>query len=167
MCYSDLGIFGLALGSGLAFAAAWRPTFFAVMTGITIGAYTVTDGLGARVSGDALGYVVWLNLLEGPWILLIAAWKRGAMLIPYLRVHAWRGLAGGFVATMSYGIAIWALSLGAMAHVAALRETSVLFATLMGTLLLGERFGRRRLVAATLVVVGLLAMNLQIGRAHV
>lgn len=160
----SIGITGLALGSGLAFAAAWRPTAFAVLTGLTIGAYTVTDGLGARYSGDALGYIAWLNLLEGPWLMAIALWRRGALLIPYLRAHAWRGLAGGAVATLGYAIAIWALSLGAMAHVAALRETSVLFATLMGTLILGEGFGRRRVVAAALVVAGLLTMNLPLAR---
>jgi drug/metabolite transporter (DMT)-like permease len=159
----SIGIFGLALGSGLAFALAWRPTVFALMTGITIGAYTVTDGLGARASSDALGYIAWLNILEGPWLMLIALWRRGAVIVPYLREYAWRGIAGGVVATISYGIAIWALSLGAMAHVAALRETSVLFATLIGTMILGERFGPRRIAAAALVVAGLLAMNLPLG----
>lgn len=160
----SIGITGLALGSGLAFAASWRPTLFAVLTGLTIGGYTVVDGLGARYSGDALGYIAWLNLLEGPWLLAIAAQRRGARLLPYLRRHAWRGIAGGVVATLSYAIAIWALSLGAMAHVAALRETSVLFATLIGTLLLHERFGRRRVIAAALVVVGLVTMNLPLAR---
>ena len=72
-------------------------------------------------------------------------------------------MVGGIIATLGYGIAIWALSLGAMAHVAAIRETSVLFATLMGTFLLGERFGPRRVVAAALLVIGLLTMNLKFG----
>ena len=61
---------------------------------------------------------------------------------------------------IGYGIAIWALSQGAMAHVAALRETSVLFATVIGTRLLGESFGARRMAAAAIVVAGLLLMNL-------
>ena len=67
----------------------------------------------------------------------------------------------------SYGIAIWAMSVGALAHVAALRETSVLFAAVMGTALLGEGFGRRRIAAAVLVVAGLLLMNLPLFRGSV
>jgi uncharacterized membrane protein len=79
---------------------------------------------------------------------------------PYLKAQWWRGSAGGVLAALGYGIAIWALSLGAMAHVAALRETSVLFAALIGTFLLGERFGVKRIVAAALIVAGLILMNL-------
>ena len=66
---------------------------------------------------------------------------------------------GGVIANVGYGIAIYALVLGPMAHVAALRETSVLFGALMGTLLLGEPFGIRRVVAAAGIVVGLMLMN--------
>jgi drug/metabolite transporter (DMT)-like permease len=77
----------------------------------------------------------------------------------HLRRYWWRGAIGGAIASTGYGIAIYALVLGPMAHVAALRETSVLFGTLMGTLLLGEPFGRRRLVAAAVIVSGLILMN--------
>jgi drug/metabolite transporter (DMT)-like permease len=66
---------------------------------------------------------------------------------------------GGLIANTGYGIAIYALVLGPMAHVAALRETSVLFGALMGTLLLGEPFGRRRVAAAAVIVIGLVLMN--------
>ncbi|MBI3453931.1 MAG: EamA family transporter [Rhodospirillales bacterium] len=159
----SIGITSLALAKGLPRGAEWRPTVYAVITGITIAAYTVIDGLGARLSGNALSYIVWLNILEGPWVMVAAIWQRKRAVLPYLRVYWWRGAAGGVVATIGYGIAIWALSLGAMAHVAALRETSVLFATLMGTFLLRESFGLRRVFAALLVVAGLLAMNLNFG----
>ncbi|MCW5748135.1 MAG: EamA family transporter, partial [Alphaproteobacteria bacterium] len=120
-------------------------TLFAVLTGLTIAGYIVVDGLGVRSAGPTLGhkvaYVAWLNVIEGPWLLLFALARRPRAVIRYLR-HGWvRGAAGGAVATLGYGIAIWALSQGPMAHVAALRETSVLFGALMGTFLLGERFG--------------------------
>ena len=68
-------------------------------------------------------------------------------------------MIGGLIANTGYGIAIYALVLGPMAHVAALRETSVLFGALMGTVLLGEPFGARRVVAAAVIVAGLLLMN--------
>lgn len=156
------GIIGLSLGGGfaLAFRQGWGTTF-AVLTGLTIAGYTIVDGLGARASGSALGYIAWLNILEGPWVLLIGFWRRGTgPALHHVLTYGWRSAIGGIVAAIGYGIAIWALSLGAMAHVAALRETSVLFAALMGTFLLGETMGWRRIVAAAVIVAGLLLMNL-------
>jgi drug/metabolite transporter (DMT)-like permease len=160
----SIGILTVALANGVPRGSDWRPTIYALITGVTIAGYTFSDGLGARHSGDAIGYIVWLNVFEGPWVLAVAFWKRGALLGPYFAAHWKRNVGGGIIATLGYGIAIWALSLGAMAHVAALRETSVIFAALMGTLLLRESFGLRRVVAAGLVVGGLLLMNLPIGR---
>jgi drug/metabolite transporter (DMT)-like permease len=155
----SLGIIGLALGSGWR-GLGGRGTFFAVLTGMTIAGYTVADGTGVRNAGNPLSYIAWLNVIEGPWVFLIALYVRGPALLPYLKAQWWRGSLGGVVATIGYAIAIWALSLGAMANVAALRETSVLFAALIGTLLLGERFGAKRVVAALVIVAGLLLMNL-------
>ncbi|MBM3531917.1 MAG: EamA family transporter [Alphaproteobacteria bacterium] len=159
----SVGIAGVAFGHGLPRGIDVRAAAFAVLTGLTIAGYTVTDGIGAKVSQDPLAYIVWLNICEGPWVMVVALFQRRGRVIGHLRHHWWRGVVGGIIATVGYGIAIWALSLGAMAHVAAIRETSVLFAALMGTFLLGESFGRRRIVAAALVVVGLLTMNLRLG----
>jgi drug/metabolite transporter (DMT)-like permease len=155
----SLGIIGLALGNGWR-GLGGRGTLFAVLTGLTIAAYTVADGTGVRSSGNALAYIAWLNIAQGPWVFVVALYLRGAALRPYLRMQWRRGSAGGVIAAVGYGIAIWALSLGTMAHVAALRETSVLFAALIGTFLLGERFGARRIAAASVIVAGLILMNL-------
>ncbi|MBI1779075.1 MAG: EamA family transporter [Proteobacteria bacterium] len=160
----SLGIASLAFARGTSWRADWRGTAFAVLTGFTIAGYTVVDGIGGRSAGDVFSYIVWLNILEGPWVIAVALFFRGRALLPYLRRHWRRGVAGGIIATLGYAIAIWALSVGAMAHVAALRETSVLFAAVLGTRLLGERFGLRRVVAAGVVVAGLLLMNLSLGR---
>jgi len=152
---------GLALAKGL---SNWggRGTVFAVVTGFTIAGYTVVDGLGARASGNPLAYIAWLNVVEGPWVLAYAVWRRRPnQVLAYLRVEGWRAGIGGLIATVGYGIAIYALSIGAMAHVAALRETSVLFATVIGTKLLGEAFGFKRLIAAGTIVAGLVLMNLR------
>lgn len=155
------GIASLAFGHGLPRGKEWRPVIYAVLTGVTISAYTIADGLGARHAGNALSYIAWLNVVEGPWVFLLAVALRRGGIVLYLRRSWWRGFAGGIVATCAYGIAIWALSLGAMAHVAALRETSVIFAAAIGAILLREGFGYRRIVAASIVAAGLVLMNLQ------
>ncbi len=158
------GIASLAFSTGWPRGSEWRPVLYATGTGLAIAGYTLVDGLGVRASGNALGYIVWLNILEGPWVFVAALWKRGPALWPYLQTHWWRGTAGGIVATLAYAIAVWAMSIGAMAQVAALRETSVLFAAAIGAILLGEGFGWRRVAAALLVAAGLLLMNLPVFR---
>jgi drug/metabolite transporter (DMT)-like permease len=138
-------------------------TLFAVLTGFTIAAYIIADGMGVRSAGPTfqhrLAYIGWLCVVEGPWLLLLAFALRPRMVFKHLRDNWWRGVIGGVIANVGYGIAIYALVLGPMAHVAALRETSVLFGALIGTLLLGEPFGLRRVGAALVIVVGLVLMN--------
>ncbi|MFM8532076.1 MAG: EamA family transporter [Acidimicrobiia bacterium] len=138
-------------------------TLFAVLTGLSIAAYILADGLGVRAAGPdmahRIAYIAWLCVLEGPWLLVLALALRPKRVISHLRRTWWRGVIGGVIANVGYGIAIYALVLGPMAHVAALRETSVLFGALMGTLLLGEPLGRRRVAAAFIIVVGLVMMN--------
>jgi uncharacterized membrane protein len=159
------GVAGLALARGLPRGADGRATGFAVLTGVTIAGYTIVDGLGVRASGDALAYIGWLNVVEGPGVVVIMVMRRPwPVMAAYLRTQWWRGTVGGVIAATGYGISIWAMSLGAVAHVSALRETSVLFAAIIGTALMGERFGRWRVGAAAIVVAGLLLMHLPIGR---
>jgi drug/metabolite transporter (DMT)-like permease len=138
-------------------------TLFAVLTGFTIAAYIIADGLGVRSAGPTfqhrLSYIAWLCVVEGPWLLVLAVVLRPGTVWGHLRRTWWRGMIGGVIANVGYGIAIYALVLGPMAHIAALRETSVLFGALIGTLLLGEPFGRRRVAAAFVIVVGLALMN--------
>lgn len=138
-------------------------TVFAVLTGITIAGYIFADGLGVRAAGPSLGeklaYICWLNVFEGPWLLAYALIVRRQAVVQYLRGAWWRGAVGGTIATGGYAIAIWALSTGPMAHVAAVRETSVLFGAAMGAMFLGEPFGVRRIAAAAVIVVGLVLMN--------
>ncbi|WP_374443923.1 EamA family transporter [Stella sp.] len=156
----SVGIVGLALEPG-SFGVGRRGTLWALFTGATIAGYTVSDGMGARLSGDALGYTAWLFAAQIPVIPVYAWLSRPEAVRAYLASGAWkRGAGGGMVALASYGIAIWAMSVAPMALVAALRETSVLFAALIGTLLLGEGMGRWRIAAALLVVAGQILMNI-------
>jgi drug/metabolite transporter (DMT)-like permease len=155
----SLGLVLLVGMGGRQLAAHRRAIGFALATGVSIAAYTVTDGLGVRRSGSALGYIAWLFLAEGlPLPLYAATWGRGH-LRHGLRVNLARGILSGVLSLAAYGLVIWAQTRGALAVVAALRETSVVVAALIGTVVFGERFGYRRTVAAAAVTVGIVLLN--------
>lgn len=138
----------------------WKPVSMALATGVTIAAYTIADGLGVRRSGSPAGYIAWLFILDGAMMAAIAAWVRGRSFVPAFRA-SWRPAAlGGLLAMLAYGIVIWCYSLGAIAPIAALRETSVVMAAAIGATLLHEPFGRWRIVAASFCAIGIVAINL-------
>jgi drug/metabolite transporter (DMT)-like permease len=137
-----------------------RPFLFGLTTATIIGAYTVVDGLGVRRSGHALSYILWVLVLDAVPLALYAVATRRRELPGYLRAWWGRGLVGGVMCGGAYGLVIWALGQGAMAFVSALRETSVIFAAIIGATLLREPFGTRRVVAAGLVAGGIVAMHL-------
>ena len=153
----------LAVGVGLVSLAdvrAWRATgrppalVFAFTTGLLIAAYSVVDGLGVRRSGNAMGYAVWLILAEAfPIPLYALVFHRDRTRAAWSTTWARAG-AGGMLSFLAYAIVLWAQTRGSLAAVAALRETGVIAAAVIGTLFFGERFGRRRIVAAALVAAG-------------
>jgi drug/metabolite transporter (DMT)-like permease len=132
---------------------------YALGTGCFIGAYSVTDGIGARLSGTPVGYTIWMCLL---W---------GIMMPPvYAVLRDWRSLirgpretlvaaGGGIVSLVAYGIIIVAMSLGPMGPVSALRETSVVFAALIGRFFLHERLTAHRIAACIVVAIGALCIG--------
>ena len=125
-----------------------------------IASYTLVDGSGARASGNAIAYVTWLIFVEGlpfvAWTLL----RRGAPARAYL-LRGWRrGLLGGAASLGAYAIVLFAMTRAPVAAVAALRETSVLFAALIGGVWLKEGFGAMRLAGAASVVLGVAALKL-------
>jgi drug/metabolite transporter (DMT)-like permease len=138
-----------------------RPALLALGTGTMIAAYTVCDGLGARASGDVLAYIVWLFLLDGWPFAVFVMLKRGTAGLRTTMARAWKpAVGGGCMSIVAYGMVIWAMSIAPLAYVSALRETSVLLAAAIGTLLMGEPFGRRRILAAGLVVAGVAILQL-------
>jgi drug/metabolite transporter (DMT)-like permease len=151
------GIASLIAGSGS--VDDRRSMWFAGATGAWIATYTIIDGLGARRAGVALSYIAWMNVLESTSLVLAARVRRGTALWPALRGDLPRTVVAGAMATVGYGIVIYAMSRGAMAHVSALRETSVVIAALIGTLVLGEAGAGRRVGAAAAVAVGVIVMN--------
>jgi len=112
-----------------------------------------------RRAGTVTGYVAWLFLLHGLPIPLYALAARRPALAGRLRRQLPAGVAAGLLSVAAYGLVLWAQRRGALAVVAALRETSVLVAALIGTLVFGERFGRRRVLAAALLAAGIVALN--------
>jgi drug/metabolite transporter (DMT)-like permease len=149
----------LLLEAGAGPSGRGRAVRPALATGVLIAAYTVADGLGVRRAGTDLGYVAWLFLLHGLPIPLVALAVRGRGLGAGLRGQLGPGVAAGVLAVAAYGLVLWAQRRGALAVVAALRETSVLVAALIGSLVFGERFGRRRVLAAALLAAGIVVLN--------
>ena len=152
-----LGIFSMALGSKV---SDRKGVYFALLNALVIAAYTLIDGAGVRRSGAPAAYTLWVFLLTGLPLTLWAVGARSAMFIPYFRRH-WRlGLAGGVGTTASYGLALWAMTVAPVAVVSALRETSILFGTLIAALVLREHVGPRRLVAACIIAGGAAILRL-------
>jgi drug/metabolite transporter (DMT)-like permease len=125
-----------------------------------IAAYTLVDGSGARASGNALAYVTWLIFIEGLPFIAWILWRRRAAGAAYLQRGWRRGLVGGAASLAAYGIVLFAMTRAPVAAVAALRETSVLFAALIGAVWLKEGFGAMRLAGAASVAVGIAALKL-------
>lgn len=155
----SLGILSLALTAPGASGA--RTLRYALAVGLTIATYTVIDGLGARSGPEPFAFIAWLLVLSAAPIGALALWRRGiGVAVAAARRQLVRGLAAGTVAGLGYAVVLWAYSVGALAAVAALRETSVIFAALIGSVMFGEPFGRRRILAASIVAAGVIAINL-------
>ncbi len=151
----------LALGLSRHAIDSPRAVAFALGNAVVIAIYTVVDALGARTSGDALRYVAALFVLDGwPFALIVFMRRGGAVAWPYAR-RRWPVAAGAALASLgSYGIALWAMTRAPVATVAALRETSVLFAVLLGSWFLKEAFTLRRAIGTGAIVAGVMALRL-------
>jgi drug/metabolite transporter (DMT)-like permease len=127
----------------------------AASVSMMIASYSTIDGVGVRQAGTVLGYLAWLGALH---CLLTALWLTARQRSRLGRAprRLWLlGAAGGVMASVGYGLVVWAQAHGKLAVVAALRETSIVFAAAIGVLLFGEAAGSRRILAAGLVVAGI------------
>ncbi|HYD98763.1 MAG TPA: EamA family transporter [Alphaproteobacteria bacterium] len=132
---------------------------WALATAVGVSLYNVADARGVRGAAEPFTYIVWIFILDAVGITLTALVRRRRELVRTIAAK-WRfGVAAGFLSILSYGSAVYAFSLIETAKVSALRETAVVFAALMGSLFLGEGFGRRRIAAAVALAAGLVAMQ--------
>lgn len=153
------GLAGLALSAGRLTRQDAPAVGAAVLTGLTIAAYTLVDGIGVRRAGDPWAYTALLFALQGPPLTIAAAIRRPA--------SAWRdrhtirrGLLAGVLCVAAYGIVLWAQTRAPLAEVAAIRETSVVFGALIGLMALGEDFGKRRVAAALVIATGIVLIGI-------
>jgi drug/metabolite transporter (DMT)-like permease len=155
----------VVVSAGLAFLvfSGGRPSrgafLAAVGTGLTIAAYTTVDGTGVRLSATSVGYIGWLMLMQSLCVPMFALVRRRNVLLKQPPRILLSGLAAGALSVLAYGLVLWAQTRGALAPIAALRETSVIFGAVIGALAFREPFGRTRVVATVIVVTGILLLN--------
>jgi drug/metabolite transporter (DMT)-like permease len=156
------GVFLLSARGGRHLAEIDRHAIgFALFTALTICAYSVVDGIGARLSANPNGYSVWLFIGIAVVMVPYALYRDGRDVIPAMQRFWLRGFAGGALQVLSYGIAIWAMTAAPIAIVATLRETSVLFGAVIAVVVLKEPLRAVRIVAACLIVCGLILIRVQ------
>ncbi len=161
------GIYGLAIYN-LRFVTEGRETLkaallLAVLTGLVVATYTTYDAYGIRASTDPFTFLAWFFMIDGLFTMpTIAVFHWRAMAVrPALRPLMWRGLIGGIIAIASFGGIILATRLDNVGQAAVLRETSTVFAALIGWVMLKERVGPRRLMLMALIALG--AVIVQVG----
>jgi drug/metabolite transporter (DMT)-like permease len=167
---ASLGVAGLVSGvlmmgvSGLAHGRIDRRTLMvALINSAVIAVYSVIDGQGARLSGAgsafAFAYNSWADALTALAYLPIILCLRGRAAVGAF-ARDWRlGLVGGLAAFLGYAIVVWAMTRAPIAAVAALRETSVVFAAIIGVVALGEPFHEHRAIAALVILAGIILLR--------
>jgi len=131
----------------------------ALATGVFIAAYSVADGMGVRLSGNALSYTVWMSMLWGLLMPVLYIILRDSKSLLRWQPGLLSAAAGGLVSLLAYGIIIFAMAASPMGAVSALRETSVLFVAVLGYLFFGEALTFRKLLACVVIVTGTLLMG--------
>lgn len=158
----------MVLGLGIAFMArgvftngeSRRLLPFAFGSAMATAGYTLADGLGARVAGDPLQYVGWLMMLSALFYTPAAIALRGVEVIRASRRDWIMGMIAAAASFAAYAIAVWAMTVAPLALVAALRETSILFAVLLGWLLFGDKMDKGKAIAAVLIASGVVLTRL-------
>jgi drug/metabolite transporter (DMT)-like permease len=146
-----LGIMSLALGRRRATA---KSVVLAFITGLFVASYVTADGIGVRLAGDPRAYAAWIFLIYGALMPMTFMAVRGRLALDVLSAETLKALAGGVISLIAYVAVILALALGPIGPISALRETSVIFAVLIGRIFLGEALTMRRLAACAVIAFG-------------
>lgn len=151
----------LTLGAQGLNKASHKTLLFALITACTIAAYTVVDGVGARINGHSTSYLFWFSIIQSIAFLTIVAHIKGPKtLTTHLKTNWKQGTLGGILSLLAYGLILWAMTKAPIAYVSALRETSVLFAAFIGIVLLKEPFTKNKITATILICAGVAIMQL-------
>lgn len=155
------GVLALSLKGGrVASHIEVRAVGFALLTALTIGAYTIVDGLGARSVTNVGSYVGWSFVTSAVVLVSYGLHRWGNGLVIAFKGAAPQLLLGGCMSVGAYGIALWAMTKAPIAIVGAMRETSVLLAAIIGVALLGEPVLKLRIAAGALVLVGVVLLRM-------
>lgn len=156
------GIFGLALETSAGVLQLSRPAlFYSLLTGLCITAYSLVDGMGVRLSGNSLSFILWMFFLDGFLVPLVAFARRPRQLLVDTIKIVWKpGLMVSLLSTIGYAIIVWAFSQERIAPIAVLRETSVLFAMLISVLFIKEGFSVLRALIIGLILGGIILLGL-------
>jgi len=154
------GVFLMSLRGGRLGELNRRGVGFALQTSCWTAGYSFVDGYGARVNGSSASYIFWMFFLSALTMVATALVVRGPKELLTVRERWPSVLAAVCMSEAAYFIAVWAMTRAPIALVAALRETSVLFAAVLSVYMLGEPITRWRIAAGVLVVVGVIMMRL-------
>lgn len=152
-----VGIMSLTLGKG---RASTSSILFALATGALIAAYATVDSIGVRQTGNSAAYTAWVLVLYGAFLPAAFLALRGRLSADFRAFETWKAFGGGLVAMVAYGLVVAAFTLGPAGPITALRETSVVFAVLLGWLFLGEALTLRRVLACLIVAAGAILIGL-------
>jgi drug/metabolite transporter (DMT)-like permease len=133
---------------------------YALGTACWIAAYTLVDGIGARNSGNVLGFAGVIFVVDGLFILVAALFTRGRAIIDGFAANWLTGALGGVASAVAYGIAVWGMTEAPIASVAALRETSIVFVLLLSARVLKEKLSWQRIVGGLMIVAGAALLRL-------
>ena len=160
VCAIGFGVMLMSSRLGSGEAMSGKALFFALGTAFFTSSYTLVDGIGAQLSGTASGFTLWMFVGDGLLMTIYALLVRGRGLLSAVQGNLVSGTAAGVLSLGSYWIAIWAFTLAPIALVAALRETSVLFAMLIAVFVLGEKADAQRWLATAFILAGIVLMRL-------
>lgn len=132
-----------------------KPLVFAFATAACIAAYTLVSGVAVRIADSIWSYIGWLEMVTGLSVILFSLQRRKHDMLRHVQANIAVGLTAGILSICAFVASLWAISRVPMAPIAALRETSIIFAVLISVIFLKERFALNRLVASLLVVLGI------------
>ncbi len=142
----------------------FKPALLALITGGFIAAYSLTDGLGARMAGTAVGYYGWMSLLNALIFGALVAKAQPGIIKKVTLQNLPLALLGGGLSFAAYAAVTWAFTRAPIALVTALRETSIVFALLLGSFFLQERLSKGKVVATLLTLSGIILLRLSYGK---